>query len=173
MVQDILSMHKESGTGSMTHPTPRDFDSAWQIVSRFELDPVVNVQSLSAMQVPVGLTPGRFQGLAQVSVSGERRYPKGCGSSMHDERIEITLPKLVRLVRLPTPRSYESAVLRYRSNYTQEGGRVIVTRHFVAQRPSPVCDSSDDQDWEAFGRVIRQDLRQQVFFEGPEAQSTP
>ena len=169
VVQDILSLNKETGRGSLKHPDPSDLDAAWEIEAQYELDPVINMQGLTALQVPVGLTPGRFQMLAQVKAENQRRFPKACGSYTHEERIAIDLPPEAKLIRLPVSKSYASSSITYQSRYEPEGQQVVVIRYFQAHRPSLVCGADDDRDWEAFGRVIRQDLRQQVFFEMPEA----
>lgn len=169
VVQEILSQNKETGSGSLKHPDPNDLDASWAIEAEFELDPVINMQGLAALQIPVGLTPGRFQILAQVKAESQRRFPKACGSYTHQERIAIELPAEAKLVRLPTPRAHSSTSLTYQSNYEREGHQIILTRHFQAHRPNLVCGAEDDQDFEAFSRVIRQDLRQQLFFEMPES----
>lgn len=167
VVQDILSLNKETGRGSLKHPDPNDLEATWAIESEFELDPTINMQGLTALQVPVGLTPGRFQLLAQIKAESQRKFPKACGSYTHEERIAIDLPPEAKLIRWPDSRDHRSSSLTYQSRVEREGNQLILTRYFQAHRPSLVCGADDDQDWEAMGRVLRQDLRQQVFFEMP------
>ena len=165
VVNDILSQHHESGRGSLSHPDPNEVDVPWVIQAEFEIEPVVVLDGLSAMRVPVGLTPGRFQTFAQTKATGQSKFPKECGSSMHEEQITLSLPPHVKVVRLPQPMRHQSAVITYASDYRLTEQGIQISRHFVAKRSGVVCDNSDDQDWVAYGRVIRQDLLQQIFLE--------
>jgi transglutaminase-like putative cysteine protease len=165
VVNDILSQHHESGRGSMNHPDPIDVNVPWEIKSEFELEPVILLDGLSAMPIPVGLTPGRFQTFAQTKADGQSKFPKECGSSMHEEQITLSLPPDIKVARLPKPMRYQSPVITYTSDYRLTEQSIQISRHFVAQRLGVVCDNSDDQDWQAFGRLIRQDLLQQIFLE--------
>jgi hypothetical protein len=64
LAHEYLRRFGETGVGRIERSDPLDLDKRWEVVAEFELDPVVNLPGPSAMRIPIGLAPGRIQGLA-------------------------------------------------------------------------------------------------------------
>ena len=101
IVNRLLSRFQETGWGEIGKTEPTNYDKPWQVDSTFELDPVVNVPGPSAMAIPVGLAPGRIKNFADVVLPKERRFPTACNSTKHEEWIDLTFPKDMKITRVP------------------------------------------------------------------------
>ena len=165
VVDGMLSRFNESGTGAIKHPNPLDLDAQWDVEAEFTLEPVVNLPGMAALVVPVGLAQGRFQTLAGIKANEKSRYPHICGSSKHEEVIELTLPDSTRVTRMPTGIKHETATLSYESSYKIDGTSISLMRRLVANRGKSVCGTDDDLEWGQFTKVLNRDLRQQFFLE--------
>jgi hypothetical protein len=133
------------------------------VESTFELDPVVNIPGPSAMAIPVGLAPGRLRGMSTGRPSSDRRFDSVCGSARHREDTEIRLPPKVRIDRIPADVNFARGPLSYSATYRRADNVVQITREVVIDNPSHICTASDDEDWAVLLRVLRRDLRGQVF----------
>jgi hypothetical protein len=158
-----LSRFGETGTGDIEVDDPLDLDKPWKVESTFELDPVVNIPGPSALAIPVGLAPGRLKGMSTSRPISGRRFESACVSARHREEVEIRLPPKVRIERIPADVSFSQGPLRYSAAYRRTGNVVQITREIVADRASSICTARDDEYWAALLRVLRRDLRGQVF----------
>jgi hypothetical protein len=165
VVDGMLSRFNESGVGAIKHPNPLDLDVQWDVEAEFTLDPVVNLPGVVALVVPVGLTQGRFQTLASIKPNEKSRFPRICGSSKHEELIELTVPDSTRITRNPTGVKHETTALNYESSYKISGNTISLMRRLVANRGKSVCGQKDDLEWSQFTKVLQRDLRQQFFLE--------
>ena len=165
IVNRLLSRFQETGWGEIENTEPTNFDKAWQVNASFELDPVVNVPGPSAMAIPVGLAPGRMKNLADVVLPKERRFPTYCGSTQHQEWIELAFPKDMKVTRVPKGVSFANGALKYQSTYELTGQVLKIKRTYVSQRKQSICGAEDDKQFSKFTQMLRRDLRQQVFFE--------
>ena len=165
VVDAMLSRFNESGTGAIKHPNPLNLDAQWDVEAEFTLDPVVNLPGIAALVMPVGLAQGRFQTLAGIKANEKSRFAHICGSSKHEEVIELTLPDSTRVTRMPEGIKHETAALSYESSYKINGNSISVMRRLVANRGKSVCGQEDDLEWAQFTKILQRDLRQQFFLE--------
>jgi hypothetical protein len=165
IVGNMLSRFNESGTGTIVHPAPLNLEAPWVVTADFSLDPVVNLPGMVALTMPVGLSQGRFQTLASIKAQSNARFPHPCGSSSHEELIELNLPAGTKLLRLPANVQLQTKTLSYQATYEAGGNAVKVSRKFMAQRGKSVCDKADEAEWDQFTKVLQRDLRQQFFLE--------
>ena len=165
IVNGLLSRFQETGWGEIGKTEPTQFDKAWQVNSTFELDPVVNVPGPSAMAIPVGLAPGRMKNLADVVLPKERRFPTTCAATQHEEWIELSFPKDLKITRVPKGVSFSQGDVMYQSNYELAGQLLKIKRTYSLTRKETICGAEADKWFAEFTQVLRRDLRQQVFFE--------
>jgi transglutaminase-like putative cysteine protease len=165
IVNRLLARFQETGWGEIGKTEPTNFDKPWQVDATFELDPVVNVPGPSAMAIPVGLAPGRIKNFADVVLPKERRFPTTCNATQHEEWIDLTFPKDMKITRVPKGVSFVKDNLIYRSTYELKGQVLKIKRTYWASYKSNICGEEADKLFSAFTQVLRRDLRQQVFFE--------
>ena len=165
VVNGLLSRFQETGWGEIEKTDPTNFDKAWQVNSVFELDPVVNVPGPSALAIPVGLAPGRMKYLADIVLPKDRKFPTYCVSTQHEEWIELSFPKDMKVTRVPKGVSFANGPLKYQSTYELKGQLLKIKRKYVSERKQSICGAENDKWFSEFTQVLRRDLRQQVFFE--------
>ncbi len=165
VVNGLLSRFQETGWGEIEKTDPTNFDKAWQVNSVFELDPVVNVPGPSALAIPVGLAPGRLKHLADIVLPKDRKFPTYCVSTQHEEWIELSFPKDMKVTRVPKGVSFANGPLKYQSTYELKGQLLKIKRKYVSERKQSICGAENDKWFSEFTQVLRRDLRQQVFFE--------
>ncbi len=165
IVNRLLSRFQETGWGEIGKTEPTNYDKAWQVNSTFELDPVVNVPGPSAMAIPVGLAPGRIKNFADIVLPKERKFPTACNATQHEEWIELSFPKDMKITRVPKGVTFSKGDVRYQSTYELAGQLLKIKRTYTATIKETICDSAADKWFSEFTQVLRRDLRQQVFFE--------
>ena len=165
VVNGLLSRFQETGWGEIEKTDPTNFDKAWQVNSVFELDPVVNVPGPSALAIPVGLAPGRLKHLADIVLPKDRKFPTYCVSTQHEEWIELSFPKDMKVTRVPKGVSFANGPLKYQSTYELKGQLLKIKRKYVSERKQSICGAENDKWFSEFTQVLRRDLRQQVFFQ--------
>jgi transglutaminase-like putative cysteine protease len=165
VVNGLLSRFQETGWGEIEKTDPTNFDKAWQVKAVFELDPVVNVPGPSALAIPVGLAPGRMKYLADIVLPKDRKFPTYCASTQHEEWIELSFPKDMKITRVPKGVSFANGPLKYQSTYELKGQLLKIKRKYVSERKQSICGAENDKWFSEFTQVLRRDLRQQVFFE--------
>jgi transglutaminase-like putative cysteine protease len=165
IVNRLLARFQETGWGEIEKNDPTNFDQPWQVNSSFELDPVVNVPGPSAMTIPVGLAPGRIKNFADVVLPKARRFPTTCNSTQHEEWIELSFPKGMKVTRVPQNVNFLKGNIKYQAIYALSGSILKIKRTYSANFKDRVCGQEADNVYAAFTQVLRRDLRQQVFFE--------
>ena len=73
------------------------------------------------MAIPLGLAPGRIKNFADVVLPKERRFPTTCKSTKHEEWIDLTFPKDMKITRMPKDVSFVKGNLKYQSAYELKG----------------------------------------------------
>ena len=164
VVNRQLARFQETGRGQIEKTEPTQFDKPWVINTSFTLDPVVNVPGPSAMAIPVGLAPGRIKNFADVVLPKERRFPTYCGSTQHEEWIELSFPKTMKVTRIPKGMAFTKGSLNYQSSYELSGQVLKIKRNYSSTRQETICGAEADKAFNDFTQVLRRDLRQQVFF---------
>lgn len=165
VVDGMLARFNESGKGRIKPPDPLDLGTQWDIEAEFSLDPVVNLPGVTALVMPIGLAQGRFQTLASTKANEMSKYPHICGSSKHEEVIEMTLPNSVHITRMPSGILHKTAAISFESTYRTSGNVITLTRKLVVNRGKSVCGHEDALEWDQFTKVLQRDLRQQFFLE--------
>lgn len=165
IVNRLLSRFQETGWGEIGKTEPTNYDKDWRVDSSFELDPVVNVPGPSAMAVPVGLAPGRIKNFADVVLPKARRFPTACNSTKHEEWIDLSFPKDMKITRVPQGITFAKGNLKYQSAYKLKGQVLKIKRAYSASYKDNICGEEADKLFSTFTQVLRRDLRQQVFFE--------
>lgn len=165
IVNRLLSRFQETGWGEIGKTEPTNYDKDWRVDSSFELDPVVNVPGPSAMAVPVGLAPGRIKNFADVVLPKARRFPTTCNSTKHEEWIDLSFPKDMKITRVPQGITFAKGNLKYQSAYELKGQVLKIKRAYSASYKDNICGEEADKLFSTFTQVLRRDLRQQVFFE--------
>ena len=165
VVNGLLSRFQETGWGEIEKTETTNFDKGWQVNSVFELDPVVNVPGPSALAIPVGLAPGRMKYLADIVLPKDRKFPTYCVSTQHEEWIELSFPKNMKITRVPKGVLFANGPLKYQSTYELKGQLLKIKRKYVSERKQSICGAENDKWFSEFTQVLRRDLRQQVFFE--------
>ncbi len=163
VINDMLNDHGETGTGAYTHPDPFNRQAPWVVQTRYELDPSVNLPGVAAMTIPVGLSQGRLQNIALSRPIKPTRFGRACSSSSHDERIEIQLSPELQISHIPPNIDFNSPQLRYEARYSREGDKLLISRKLRVERGRMVCTANDDVQWSELIKVLRADMRGQVF----------
>lgn len=165
VVDNLLARFQETGTGKLAHPDPTDLANKWQVKGTFELDPVINLPGPSAFTVPTGLTPGYIKIMAKERPFENRRYPFVCGSERHIEHIDISIPKNIRVTRIPSEVEGLLDGQTYKSTYNFSGNTIKVTREYAEEIGKDVCTPKDQliQIRTKMLEAIKWDLRSQIF----------
>jgi hypothetical protein len=164
IINGLLERFQERGEGSFKAGNPKDLDTSWQVVSKFELNPVVNVPGPSAMTVPVGIAPGYLREISSSTVPKSRRFPASCRSVRYVEHTELEFPRQLMVQRIPKSVNFKSGALLYQASYSLKGKTLTIKRQYSSNRPSSSCDASDDKNWTAISEVMQHDMRNQIFF---------
>jgi transglutaminase-like putative cysteine protease len=164
IINSLLERFQERGEGSFKAGNPKDLDIPWQVVSEFELKPVVNVPGPSAMTVPVGIAPGYLREISSSTVPKSRRFPASCRSVRYVENTELEFPRQLHVQRVPKGVNFKSGPLQYQATYFLQGKTLTIKRQYTSNRPSSSCDASDDKNWDAISEVMQHDMRNQIFF---------
>jgi transglutaminase-like putative cysteine protease len=164
-VNSLLSQFQETGSGSIAPRDPTHFNQPWGLDASFELDPVVNVPGPSAMNIPMGLVPGQIKYLSRIVPVIDRKFPTTCHSTQHEEWIELSFPHEMKITRIPQNVQFASGTLRYTSRYELKHNTLKINRTFYSVRTQSICGPESDKWYDDFTKVVRRDLRQQVFFQ--------
>jgi hypothetical protein len=164
IINNLLERFQERGEGNFKAGNPKDLDTPWQVVSEFELKPVVNVPGPSAMTVPIGIAPGYLREISSSTVPKSRRFPASCRSVRYVEHTELEFPRQLYVQRVPKSVNFKSGPLQYQATYFLQGKTLTIKRQYTSNRPSSSCDASDDKNWDAISVVMQHDMRNQIFF---------
>lgn len=163
-VNNALSQFQETGRGAIVAMDPTNFDKPWRLEASFDLDPVVNIPGPSAMTIPMGLVPGQIKYLSRFVPVIDRKFPTYCHSTQHEEWVELSFPKEMKITRIPQNVEFASGTLRYSSSYALNRNTLKIKRTFSSIRQQSICGAESDKWYDDFTKVVRRDLRQQVFF---------
>lgn len=168
MARNELASYGLIGDGSFEFEPMNDLSNPVAYTAVFTTQPVTNFPGPGAMQVPVGLAPGRIARLAAHPPEPVHQMPFVCLSYSVDERYTILFPDAVNVTRLPPERMFVSGGFMYRSSYRVSDNnerQVSVHRELMVQTPSQVCQPGDEVRINELLAVIQADLRGQIFYE--------
>jgi len=163
IVSTILGQWQETGSGEFLENDPTNLDILWNIETRFKLDPVVNLPGHSAMPIPFGLVSGTLKRMASYKPADIRRFQALCYSRGFNDSITLTFPAGVKIERIPPNVKSRNGEYFYSATYQLNGQRLKVNRTYAVKRGNHFCSGDDDKYWNAFTKVLRRDLREQVF----------
>jgi len=163
IVSKILAQWQETGSGEFLGNDPTNLDLPWEIKTRFQLDPVVNLPGPSAMSIPNGLVSGTLKRLAAYKPTHVRRFPALCYSRGFKDSITLTFPAGIKIERIPQNVKSRNGNYFYAATYRLDGRRLQVNRTYTSSRNTHLCSGDDDKYWNAFTQDIRRDLREQIF----------
>lgn len=164
VVNEYLATYGETGTGTLEHPEPEDLNTAFDIKSKFTLDPIATFSGPGAMKVPVGLAAAPIETLATEKPPVARKWPYPCGSSTVEQNYTIDFPRNITVYRVPKGAAYANGGVAYKSKYVLMGRTVTVTRTLTQEHARDVCNDEDNQVWRALVSVVQRDLQEQIFY---------
>ena len=162
-ITSMLYRFLESGSGTMNYPDPKDFDAPWVLTSTFELDPLFNFPGPSAMTIPVGIAPGNIKWISMARANLNNKFPESCSTTRYIENTELAVPKEIVMQAVPKSVSFQRGALHYKASYTRNANTLNVRRELLIQRAQRFCMPSDEKDWLALTKVMKKDLRGQIF----------
>ena len=168
MARQELASYGLIGEGRFEFEAMNDLSNPVAYTANFRIQPVTNFPGPGALQVPVGLAPGRIARFAAHPPEPAHQMPFTCLSYSADERYTISFPDSVNVTRLPPERMFVSGGYMYRSSYRvsdSDEREVRVHREMVLQTPSQVCKPGDEATINELLAVIQADLRGQIFYE--------
>lgn len=168
-VRRLLSRFNELGSGVIEDSDPTDIAKPFELRSRFELDPPVNIPGPSALTVPVGLSAGVISAMAYAKPTESPNFPWVCSSETFEEDIELQFPATIRVTRIPKNTVYQDLVISYQATYalneTPTGQLLKVTRRLSTQYAGGTCGGLEGKAWRDFHKVLHRDIRSQIFVE--------
>ncbi len=162
-ITSMLYRFLESGSGTMSFPDSKDFDAPWVLTSTFELDPLFNFPGPSAMTIPVGIAPGNIKWISMARANLKNKFPESCTTTRHIENTELVVPKGMVMQAVPKNVSFQRGALHYKASYIRNANTLNVRRELLIQRAQRFCMPSDEKDWLALTKVMKKDLRGQIF----------
>lgn len=168
LARDELSAVGLVGTGSYKFEPMENLSNPVAYSAQFDAQPVTNFPGPGAMQVPVGLAPGKIARFGAFPPEPAHTRPYVCFSYGVNERYRLEFPQNVNVTRLPPERLFSSRGYTYRSSYRQANDdkrTVLVERKLVIDNPAHVCQPGDEVPFNELIGVIQADLRGQVFYE--------
>lgn len=168
LARDELSSVGLVGEGSYEFQPMDNLSNPVAYTATFETQPVTNFPGPGAMQVPVGLAPGKIARFGAHPPEPKHTRPFVCLSYSVTETYTLSFPDTVNVTRLPPERLFFAGGYSYRSSYRRADDRertVLVTRELVIDNPAHVCQPGDEVPFNELIGVIQADLRGQVFYE--------
>jgi hypothetical protein len=95
----------------------------------------------------------------------ERKLDFPCLSGSFDEKVELTLPAGFKITNLPNAANVQSPLASYVSTYSQQDGKLVITRRLELKYPHVVCTNADSIELRKFAAVVGKDLRAQVLYQ--------
>jgi transglutaminase-like putative cysteine protease len=164
VVKRLLNRFSETGSGSLNYTDPEDLDRPYWVRAHFSLDPVLNVPGRGALAVPVGLAPGEIASAANDKPLAAPKLPYYCRSKLVEERYMLQFPPSIVIEGVPKGMTYSKGGIEYQSKFRRSGQKVHVERRLRIQREAPLCSAVDHTNWVTFHKVLKRDLRSQIFY---------
>ena len=82
-----------------------------------------------------------------------------------EEWIELSLSKGTKVTRVPIGMLFAIGPQKYQSTYELKGQVLNIKHEYISERKQSNCVAENDKWFTEFTKVLRRDLRQQVFFE--------
>lgn len=164
-VRDLLFRFNEIGEGKMTYTPPLALDETYQVNSSFSLEPLAAMPGTGAFSIPVGLAPGRIASMASFQQHKKRQFNYVCDSHIDEDEYILHLPTNIQVMHIPKDVALIDPAVSYTAQYQLEGSQLTVKRRLAIQRDGRVCTPADHEKWKETIKLIRLDLRSQVFFQ--------
>jgi transglutaminase-like putative cysteine protease len=165
IVHDGLAKNGFQGSGTFTADQPEsdaspyrvkvDFtaeESAWDLSGPEAMElhvPVFDLYPLNSLTSFVDELP-------------EAVYSRACMAIDTMDSYRVRLPASVQVAVLPKPVSLVEGPIRYESSYRNEGGEIIVSRHYVMSIDRGYCTPQDIAGMVVTAKTIRRDLHRKI-----------
>jgi hypothetical protein len=126
---------------------------------------VVNVPGPIALTIPLDSVPGQTKYFADILLPQARKFPTYCASMQQEEWIELSFSKGMKVTRVPIGMLFAIGPQKYQSTYELKGQVLNIKHEYISERKQSNCGAENDKWFTEFTKVLRRDLRQQVFFE--------
>lgn len=93
-----------------------------------------------------------------------RRFPYSCIARTVEENFEVYFPENISIVAIPKGVTVRIADATYQSTYRRNRSHISVTRKYVSQFKSNVCDVSRFAEQYRMTEAIVADLRAQILY---------
>ena len=163
--KSYFSAAGETGRGSFTLSDVYDLNTPFKVHGDFLIDPLSNMPGTGALTVPFGLSDSHLKNGVNDKRDEKIEFPYDCRSYYTEDTTEIAFPNNVKVFKLPEDANFKDNGVEYHSTYKLESNKVSVKRSLLAQRPTAVCNSKDNETWLAFHKVLARDIRGQIIYE--------
>ena len=168
VAQGIFAQHREVGVGRILTSNPRDMATSFEVGSQFKLDTHVDLPGPGAFAIPMGLSPGMIARRIIKKPLENRTKPFACEPELIEEHIEIELGRDLTVTRIPMGAEYHGGPITYTSRYVilkSEDSQTLNVRRVLKVSPSShVCSIETQAHFKELFKVMRKDLRQQIFY---------
>jgi hypothetical protein len=166
MVDDQLFKFRETGTGKFKPGDVYNLNKPFELFTEFNLDPNTNFPGPGAMTVPVGLAPGNITAISHNKPKEKFYFPFECTSGYTEETTTIEFPKNTKLTKIPKSVHYTQAGSEYIATYKKiNNNKLEVKRSLKLEKKTMVCQPEELKKWQTLYQAIKQDMRNQIFYE--------
>lgn len=154
------------GTGGWLAPVRDDSASEVELKSAFTMADTIDLAAGEALVPPPGL---RFLSRPGTMLLGThdtpRTRPFTCLAGRQVEVLEAVVPPDFKPLRLPSDRSFTTAIAEYKARYTFGNRTLTVRREFIARPAGQVCAPELSRDLAGLMSRIRRDYASVVLFD--------
>lgn len=160
-----LEFNSESGSGDIISTSPLDLEKPYEEYFSFEIEAASNFPGPAAMRIPLGPSFAYVEALPNNRLFKSIHHPFVCESKIVEAHYSIEFPSNIKILRTPEDVNFENGGHKYTSNYRLENTTLKVTRSYESDRPSMVCNPSDNETRNAFYDALRKDQMGQVIYQ--------
>jgi hypothetical protein len=160
-----MNSKNESGTGTFKITAIDNMAENFVATSSFILEEQSNFPGIGAMRLPVGFSPGHIKSQTTQPVVEKRRNSWACHSENIEEKYRITLPRNVRITRIPENINFVSKTVKFSATYKRDGNTVYTRKRLVKDYESHVCGQQENTEWLGALKSIKRDQRSLIFYE--------
>jgi Domain of Unknown Function with PDB structure (DUF3857)/Transglutaminase-like superfamily len=166
MVDDQLFKFRETGTGKFKPGDVYNLNKPFELFTEFNLDPNTNFPGPGAMTVPVGLAPGNITAISHNKPKEKFYFPFECTSGYTEETTTIEFPKNTKLTKIPKSVHHTQPGSAYIATYKKiNNNQLEVKRSLKLEKKTMVCQPEELKKWQTLYQAIKQDMRNQIFYE--------
>jgi hypothetical protein len=166
MVDDQLFKFRETGTGKFKPGDVYNLNKPFELFTEFNLDPNTNFPGPGAMTVPVGLAPGNITAISHNKPKEKFYFPFECTSGYTEETTTIEFPQNTKLTKIPKSVHHTQPGSEYIATYKKiNNNKLEVKRSLKLEKKTMVCQPEELKKWQTLYQAIKQDMRNQIFYE--------